>query len=198
MSAPPGPVFTGAIDTTRKVEDLKAICTALDLDSKGLKKPAILSLLQAHLFIDYRSWEEDARFAPLYEYRKKNPPKAPRAPGGSKPNKSSAGKMADDVAEKSKPQKPLTGANLKLHEQKVTMDPPPSFGPLSSKPKSKAADKMSVAEDQDNDLDLSSLSSKTSPVPSIHDEKGNEKGGEDNDLETGFPKDYYTEEPGFQ
>ncbi|KAJ7470613.1 hypothetical protein FB451DRAFT_1176584 [Mycena latifolia] len=121
---PPDPVFTGALDKLKKPE-LQSLCLALGLEQKdisGKKKESLISLINT-IFDAYPSYEEDSRFAGLFKHRKKH--------ANSKPKKTSAVKDAEDAEEQSNPSKPLTGAALKLLNQKVTTDPSPSFRPLN-------------------------------------------------------------------
>ncbi|KAJ7669639.1 hypothetical protein B0H17DRAFT_1209603 [Mycena rosella] len=143
--SPPSPppsltVFTGAVDDKRLKNDLKAMAEALNLDTKSKSKAVLARLISTLLFEDYPSHEEDPRFAELYKYRKSHPLKAPKE---SKTKKLSASKVAEDLAEQSKPAKAITGANLKLLDAKVTTDPPGSFGRLGLQVKTEGLEKPS-------------------------------------------------------
>lgn len=159
-SGNPPVVFTGSIDNTTKKPKLQAICEALqidirDEDNKLHNKNTLLGLAEERLFGE-TSFEDDPRFAELYEHRKAKKP----AKGSKK--KTSAGKTAEDLAEQSKGSQALTGyaqrrlsgcflpsskcslyrsANLKLHQKKLTTDPQGAFAPLGLQPQAKAGGK---------------------------------------------------------
>ncbi|KAJ7741545.1 hypothetical protein DFH07DRAFT_964893 [Mycena maculata] len=117
--------FKGLIDKQRTKPDLQAICTALQIpiaDAKGKKytKDQLLPLLRKRLFVDEPTLQDNPTFSALYEKK--------GGKGGAK--KTSADKNAEVAQEQSKPVQALTGANLKLHAEKVAMDPPASFARL--------------------------------------------------------------------
>ncbi|KAJ6479388.1 hypothetical protein DFH09DRAFT_1341694 [Mycena vulgaris] len=125
-------IFTGPVDMSLGKPALQVQCAALgmsirDKQQKQHDKKTLVRLIDTMLFVNFLSWEEDARFAPLYQYRKEHPQKHKK---GEKPKRTSAHKATEDLAEQAKSSE-LTGANLKLLNKKVTTDPPASFSQLS-------------------------------------------------------------------
>ncbi|KAJ7685681.1 hypothetical protein DFH06DRAFT_1313966 [Mycena polygramma] len=180
MSAPAPPViFTGAVDLTRKKDDLQAMCTALGLSIKGdtgrlLHKDALLVLVESRLFSsNVDTLENNPTFAQLYEYRKK---KDTKMPGKGAKGKTSAAKTAQDEAEQSKPSQHLTPAALKLLEQKATVDPRASFTPL---PIPKIPDGEKKVESKERRASFSSsLSRATKSAKSDKSASGDDDDGE--------------------
>ncbi|KAJ7061996.1 hypothetical protein C8F01DRAFT_1136075 [Mycena amicta] len=132
MSAlPPGPppattVFTGPIDDTRTLKDLQAICTALNTKHSRSKVDCASSIITI-LRNFPAAHEDDPRFAQIYAYHKEKGEygrPASKEKSKAKAKAKSTDKVAEEKEEQSKPQKALTGTALKLHEGKVTTDPP--------------------------------------------------------------------------
>ncbi|KAJ7339749.1 hypothetical protein DFH08DRAFT_963798 [Mycena albidolilacea] len=134
MSAPPAAIFPGDLKKYSKKE-LQELCLELQLNvnnSKGKKlaKDDLYALVKGHLFGSTdSSLTGSPKLALIYEEQKRNDDKKTKKTGKAK---NSADRAADDLATRSKPAQVLTGANLTLHSQKVTTDPPPQFQPLYS------------------------------------------------------------------
>jgi hypothetical protein len=151
MSAPPAAIFPGDLKKYSKKE-LQELCLELQLNvnnSKGKKlvKDDLYALVKGHLFGSTdSSLTGNPKLALIYEEQKRNDDKKTKKTGKAK---NSADRAADDLATRSKPAQVLTGyytpvihstptltssnrANLTLHSQKVTTDPPPQFQPLYS------------------------------------------------------------------
>ncbi|KAJ6493911.1 hypothetical protein C8R47DRAFT_1267242 [Mycena vitilis] len=115
--------FKGLVDDKRSKPDLQAIATALkipiaDEKNKQYTKAQLIPVIVKRLFVEDLTLQDNPTFSGLYG-------KPSGGKGGAK--KTSAEKDAEVAKEQSKPAKALTGANLKLHEKKVAMDPPASF-----------------------------------------------------------------------
>ncbi|KAJ7439303.1 hypothetical protein B0H11DRAFT_1934636 [Mycena galericulata] len=130
-------------------------------------------MLHSTLFVEQPSWEEDPRFAPLYRFKPTAAGKKSKATG-----KNSHSKAVEDLAEQGKPAKALTGSNLKLHDHKVTVDPPASFGRLSMKMNAEHSDKGKT----DDPMSPLTSETSTSPVPSDQED---ENEGSDGDEDKG-------------
>ncbi|KAJ7771978.1 hypothetical protein DFH07DRAFT_997700 [Mycena maculata] len=87
---------------------------------KKYTKDQLLPLLRKRLFVDEPTLQDNPTFSALYE----------KKGGKGDAKKTSADKNAEVAQEQSKPVQALTGANLKLHAEKVAMDPPASFARL--------------------------------------------------------------------
>ncbi|KAJ6529565.1 hypothetical protein DFH09DRAFT_1327266 [Mycena vulgaris] len=155
-AATPPLIFKGPIDQSCRKVHLQALCAALNLDSAKKNKDTLISLLRGHLFEVFPSLETDPRFTELYKYHAAHPKKS-KAPSK---NRKSTAKAAEELEEKSKTQKPITGANLKLLTAKVTTDPPGSFAPLSLRVKQEDSKHK---EDLPIEDDLSELTSSSPP-----------------------------------
>ncbi|KAJ7782114.1 hypothetical protein B0H14DRAFT_2960299 [Mycena olivaceomarginata] len=160
MSAQPAIVFDGPLeDLTKKQVD--PICIALNLPYKNKKKDGLVKLIKTTLFSISPELEQDPRFSKLYKYGRDTPTEQQPKKG-----KKSVAKAKEDLVEAGKPQKPLTGANLTLHEQKSTTDPPAGFAPLGlqGNRQGKVLNTALIG-------DLSSVSPSSSPGPELaHDE----------------------------
>ncbi|KAJ7685538.1 hypothetical protein DFH06DRAFT_1313831 [Mycena polygramma] len=115
--------FKGLIDDKRSKPDLQAIATALNIPlvdekKKQYTKAQLIPVIVKRLFVEELTLQDNPTFSGLYG-------KPTGGKGGAK--KTSAEKDAEVAKEQSKPAQALTGANLKLHEKKVAMDPPASF-----------------------------------------------------------------------
>ncbi|KAJ7312576.1 hypothetical protein DFH08DRAFT_822018 [Mycena albidolilacea] len=117
MSAPPAAIFPG---------DLKNST----LTTARARSYDLCALVKGHLFGSTdSSLTGNPKLALIYEEQKRNDDKKTKKTGKAK---NSADRAADDLATRSKPAQVLTGANVTLHSQNVTTDPPPQFQPLYS------------------------------------------------------------------
>ncbi|KAJ7025975.1 hypothetical protein C8F04DRAFT_1191010 [Mycena alexandri] len=176
--APPGSivVFKGPLTMARTQAELAAICAALKLTYKGKKKEKLIEEIRSAL----PGLETDPRFAELYQDQEDVPAKQVKGKRGKKSK--STDKAKADLAEQGKPQKALTGANLKLHQQQNTVDPPASFAPLSLKAKAGA----DTDEAQEDNLRRYQACPVTLPSPSGNnqdDKNGQAGGAEDEEQE---------------
>ncbi|KAJ7813222.1 hypothetical protein B0H14DRAFT_2605216 [Mycena olivaceomarginata] len=152
MSAQPAIVFDGPLEDLTK-KQLDPICIALNLLYKNKKKDDLIRLIKTTLFSISPELEQDPRFSKLYKYGRDMPEEKQPKKG-----KKSTAKAKEDSVEAGKPQKPLTGANLTLHKQKSTTDPP------AGNSQGKVLNTALIG-------DLSSVSPSSSPGPEpAHDE----------------------------
>ncbi|KAJ6518181.1 hypothetical protein C8R47DRAFT_1205246 [Mycena vitilis] len=174
--------FKGVIDMKRSKPELEAIAIALNIPTvdgkkKKLNKDQLIPLIVKRLFTDEPSLQNDPTFSALYG-------KTTGGKGGAK--KTSAEKNEEVAHEQSKPAQALTGANLKLHEKKVAMDPPASFGRvgLSLQGNTKKANEKGALPSQARPpSDTSSLTSEMATRPStpVREEGKKEQGVKDVD-----------------
>ncbi|KAJ7057116.1 hypothetical protein C8F01DRAFT_1153468 [Mycena amicta] len=184
MSAlPPGPppattVFTGPIDDTRTLKDLQAICTALNTKQSRSKVDCASSIITIlHNFPSVH--EDDPRFAQIYAYHKEKGEygrPASKEKSKAKAKAKSTDKVAEEKEERSKPQKALTGAALKLHQGKVTTDPPAKTVKLqTSKPKRPSGEEEDKSDEEKSN---SSPLTDVSPLPVNGSEHGSDDDSE--------------------
>ncbi|KAJ7187092.1 hypothetical protein C8R46DRAFT_284066 [Mycena filopes] len=166
-------VFQGPLDKANK-KDLQAICVALNIlirdekDQKLYKKDVLIRLIEER-FDTETSLAQDARFAQLYEHRKGKKP----SKGGE--IKTSAEKTAEDLAEQAKTIPALTGANLKLHQKKLTTDPKGSLVPLQLGLKALAEGGVLGRKAPTPSESSLTNASKTSKAPSVEEEDNKEE-----------------------
>ncbi|KAJ7883335.1 hypothetical protein B0H13DRAFT_1890419 [Mycena leptocephala] len=167
MSAPPSEtvVFRGHLGKLKK-DYLQTICRALGKSESEVKKPksVLIGLIEGELEGESKSFSSDPRFIALERH----------APKETKKKRTSADKTADDLAASKGPKAP-TAAELKLHNQKVTTDPAPSFRPLSLQTKAATRPKK-VKKPEPSSSPLSSIAPSSSESNhSNRDEKEEEK-----------------------
>ncbi|KAJ7158117.1 hypothetical protein C8R46DRAFT_1225071 [Mycena filopes] len=132
-SVPTPPEIFGTNLKSMNKAPLQNICIAMgfeDIKSSGKTKDGLISLIESTLDNFPVNLSDYHRFTNLLQARKKVARLQASERAKTSGRKNSAGKAAEDLADASIPLKGITGANLKLFEQKATLDPPASFGPL--------------------------------------------------------------------
>ncbi|KAJ7820863.1 hypothetical protein B0H13DRAFT_1921118 [Mycena leptocephala] len=178
MSAPPSEtvVFRGHLGKLKK-DYLQTICRALGKSESEVKKPksVLIGLIEGELEDESKSFSSDPRFIALERH----------APKETKKKRTSADKTADDLAASKGPKAP-TPAELKLHNQKVTTDPAPSFRPLSLQTKAATGPKK-AKKPEPSSSPLSSIAPSSSE--SNHSNRDEEKEEEKDDATDDGRKD---------
>ncbi|KAJ6479634.1 hypothetical protein C8R45DRAFT_1155690 [Mycena sanguinolenta] len=123
-------VFDGPLGTKSK-KNLQSILVALKLTAnKNKNKTELVALIKSTLLNVDPDMEQNPRFSKLYPYLRDDSLGNDNE-GKSRKGEKSNEKSREDVIEGRKPQNTLSGANLKLHQQQSTIDPPAKFAHLA-------------------------------------------------------------------
>ncbi|KAF7372701.1 hypothetical protein MVEN_00133500 [Mycena venus] len=160
----PGPlVFQGKLGRLKK-KDLQDICRELGMNEKDVKKQKDILLKHVESVLDSNpSLAKDPRFKDLERDKS----------AGQKAKRTSAAKISEDKSEASKAPKALTGANLKLRNQKDASKVKSNKGgssPLPDMTESSEEDAQSEVHHQSDEEEQE------------EHESGGEKGGKEKDI----------------
>ncbi|KAJ7126664.1 hypothetical protein C8R46DRAFT_1247861 [Mycena filopes] len=165
VDAPPPENFTGIVDEKMGKPLLQRIAAGMGCQNVNKKKAYLISFIQSSMDRFPATFEDDPRFSGLYKARNKKTK--------SKSGKSSASKAAEDLQQDALTvSKPLTGANLTLHEQGSTTDPRPGFQQLSLQIQTWPKNLRSARNEEDKE------ESSDSPLASITETENNNPNGD--------------------